>query len=138
MSPEPMEQREYREENEMGEKEVLEDEAEHRQIQINRINGIIWLFFGILEAIIGIRVILKLLGANPLNAFASFIYDISRVFLMPFFGLVGEPTANGSVLEITSIIAMVVYLLIGWGITRLVYLLMMPSHVRHVRTVHRH
>ena len=53
-------------------------------------------------------------------------------------GLVGEPTANGSVFEVSSIIAMTVYLLIAWGITRLVYLVMMPSRVAaHVRTTHR-
>lgn len=79
-----------------------------------------------------------MLAANPANAFASFIYDVSYVFLSPFFGLVGTPTSDGSVLEITSLIAMLVYLLVGWGITYLVNLLMMPTRVRHVRTVHRH
>ncbi len=138
MSPEPMDQREYREIDEMGEKEVSTDEVAHRENQIFRINGLIWFVFGVVEALIGIRVILKLLEANPANAFADFIYGASKIFLAPFFGLVGEPTANGSVLELTSIIAMLVYLLIGWGITRLVSLVMMPSDVRHMRTVRRH
>ena len=40
--------------------------------------------------------------------------------------------------RLSNVIAMVVYLLIAWGITRLVYLVMMPSRVRHVRTVNRH
>jgi len=139
MSPESMEKNEYHEIDESGsEREVEEDRAEHRRIEIYRVNGIIWLLFGILEALIGLRVILKLLAANPDNAFATFIYRISRVFLIPFFGLVGEPTADGSVFEVTSIIAMIFYLLIAWGITRLIYLLMMPSDVKYVRTVHRH
>ncbi|MFA5809669.1 MAG: hypothetical protein WC935_04935, partial [Thermoleophilia bacterium] len=72
------------------------------------------------------------------NSFASFIYRIARVFVWPFFGLVAEPTSNGSVFEVSSIIAMTVYLLIAWGITRLIYLVMKPSRVRHVRTVNRH
>ncbi|MCL4473931.1 MAG: YggT family protein [Actinobacteria bacterium] len=139
MSPEPMDQDEYREVDSSGsEREVEEDRAEHRRMEINRVDGIIWLVFGIIEAFIGVRVILKLVAANPDNAFASFIYRVSHVFLSPFFGLVGEPATDGSVFEITSIIAMIVYLLIAWGITRLVYLLMMPTNVRHVRTVHRH
>ena len=139
MSPEPMDDREYREVDEHGEKEVGEDRVAYRQNEISRVNGIIWLLLGILEALIGLRVILKALAANPDSGFANFIYGTSKVFLAPFFGLVGEPTANGGgVLEITSIIAMVVYLLIAWGITRLVYLLMTPTHGRNERTANRH
>jgi hypothetical protein len=124
--------------DEYGETEVEEDEAAHRENEIYRINGVVWLLFGILEAFIGLRVLLKLFGADPDNAFATFIYRVSRMFVWPFFGLVDEPVADGSVLEISSLIAMLVYLLIAWGITRLIYLVMMPSRVRHMRTVHRH
>lgn len=137
MSPEPMDDRQESQVDEYGETEVAEDNAAHRENEIGRINGIIWLLLGILEVVIGMRVVLKVLAANPDNSFASFIYRIARVFVWPFFGLVAEPTSNGSVLEVSSIIAMVVFLLIAWGITRLVYLVMMPSRVRRVRTVHR-
>ncbi|MHB8159130.1 MAG: hypothetical protein ACYDGS_01285 [Thermoleophilia bacterium] len=137
MSPEPRDDKREYESDEYGETEVAEDEAGHRENEIGRINGIIWLLVGILEVIIGMRVVLKLLAANQDNGFASFIYRVARLFVWPFFGLVGEPTANGSVFEVSSIIAMTVYLLIAWGITRLVYLVMMPSRVRHVRTTHR-
>ncbi|MCL5883727.1 MAG: YggT family protein [Actinobacteria bacterium] len=135
MSPEPMDKREYQEYGEHGGMEVEEDKVAKRQNEIKRITGLIWLVFGVLETLIGIRVILKLLAANPDNGFASFIYRVSRLFLAPFFGLVGEPSSNGNVLEVTSIIAMLVYLFIAWGITRLVYLLMVPSQVKHVKTM---
>lgn len=138
MSPEPRDDMNEYESDEYGETEVAEDKAAHRENEIGRINGIVWLLLGVVEVIIGMRVVLKLLEANPDNAFASFIYRLSRVFVWPFFGLVAEPTANGSVLEVGSIIAMAFYLLIAWGITRLIYLIMMPSRVRHVRTVSRH
>jgi len=36
---------------------------------------------------------------------------------------VGNPTSGNNVLEITSVIAMLVYLLIAWGIERIVYVL---------------
>ena len=138
MSPEPRDDRQEYESDEYGETEVAEDNATHRENEIGRINGIIWLLLGVLEVIIGMRVVLKLLAANPDNGFANFIYRVARVFVWPFFGLVAEPTStSGSVLEVGSIIAMVVYLLIAWGITRLVYLVMKPSRVRSERTVHR-
>jgi hypothetical protein len=138
MSPEPRDDRVEYESDEYGETEVAEDTAAHRENEISRITGIIWLLFGILEVTIGMRVVLKLLAANPDNSFASFIYRIARVFVWPFFGLVAEPTSNGSVFEVSSIIAMIVYLLIAWGITRLIYLVMKPSRVRQVRRVNRH
>lgn len=138
MSPESRDDRLEYESDKYGEVEVLQDKAGERENQIGRINGIIWLLLGVLEVIIGMRVVLKLLAANPDNGFADFIYRVARAFVWPFFGLVAEPTStSGSVLEVGSIIAMVVYLLIAWGITRLVYLVMKPSRVRSERTVHR-
>lgn len=138
MSPEPRDDRQEHESDKYGEVEVSQDKAGETENEIGRINGIIWLLLGVLEVIIGMRVVLKVLAANPDNGFANFIYRVARVFVWPFFGLVAEPTStSGSVLEVGSIIAMVVYLLIAWGITRLVYLVMKPSRVRSERTVHR-
>lgn len=134
----PRETREYAEYSEHEEIHEEEDVVAKRENEISRVNGIIWLILGVLEALIGLRVLLKLLAANPDNPFASFIYRISRVFVWPFFGLVDEPASDGSVLEISSLIAMLVYLLVGWGLTRLVYLIMMPTQIRHMRTVQRH
>lgn len=82
-----------------------------------------WLVLGIVEIIIGLRVLLLLIGANPESPFAAFIYNLSAIFLLPFAGLVGAPAAGGMVLEISSIIAMLVYALLAWGIDRIVWML---------------
>ena len=136
--PRASERHEHVEIDETGERYEEEDVVAMRENQIGRINGILWLILGVLEALIGLRVLLKLLAANPDNPFAAFIYRLSRLFVWPFFGLVDEPTSDGSVLEISSLIAMLVFLLVAWGITRLVYLIMMPSEVRHLKTIERH
>jgi hypothetical protein len=81
----------------------------------------IWLGLGIVEVLIGLRVLLKLIAANPESPFAAFIYNISAVFLFPFAGLVGTPASGGMVLELSSIIAMLVYALLAWGIERIVW-----------------
>lgn len=81
----------------------------------------IWLGLGVLEALIGLRVVLKLIAANPDSPFAAFIYNVSAVFLYPFTALVGTPTSGGMALEISSIIAMLVYALLAWGIVRIVW-----------------
>jgi hypothetical protein len=77
---------------------------------------VLWLVLGSIEALIGLRVALKLIGANPDNAFARFIYDFSGLFVAPFVGLTGMPAAGGMVLEIPSIIAMLLLAGIGWAI----------------------
>lgn len=84
----------------------------------------IWLGLGIVETLIGLRVILKLIAANPESPFAAFIYSVSNIFLLPFAGLVGTPAAGGVVLELSSIIAMLVYALLAWGLERIVWVVL--------------
>lgn len=83
---------------------------------------LIWLGLGIVEALIAMRVVLKLIGANPESIFATFIYNLSDIFLFPFAGLVGTPTAGNISLELSSIIAMFVYALLAWGLERILWL----------------
>jgi hypothetical protein len=83
----------------------------------------IWLLVVMLEGLIALRIGLKLIGANADNPFAALIYGITNLFLFPFVGLIGTPTAGGMVLEISSVIAMVVYGLAGWAFERLVWVI---------------
>jgi hypothetical protein len=105
-------------------KRVVIDRTAEAARAAYRISAFIWLMFGILISLIGLRVILKLIGANPGNLFAQFVYSFTDVFLWPFWGLTGNPSANGMVLEIPSIIAMVVYAIIAWAIAKLTWLLL--------------
>ena len=83
----------------------------------------IWLLLGLLEASIGLRVVFKLIAVNAANPFAKLLYGVTNLFVAPFKSLLGNPTSGDNVLEITSVIAMLVYLLIAWGIERIVYVL---------------
>ena len=89
-----------------------------------KLTQLVWLLFGLLEALIALRVFLKLIAANPGNPCAALVYNLSAVFLWPFFGLTGTPAANGMVLEIPSIIAMIVYGFLAWVIAYTVWLLL--------------
>jgi len=108
-------------------KRVVIDRSAEAARTAYRISAFIWLMFGILISLIGLRVFLKLIGANSGNFFAQFVYSFTDVFLWPFFGLTGNPSANGMVLEIPSIIAMVVYAIIAWVIAKLAWLLLFRS-----------
>jgi hypothetical protein len=62
-----------------------------------RIQGGIYLLFGILEGLLAIRFVLALLGANPAAGFTQFSYSITKPFLAPFVGLFGTARFGGSV-----------------------------------------
>lgn len=102
-----------------------------------KVSQFIWLLFGGLEALIGLRVLLLLIGANPGNWFASFIYQLSGIFLWPFQNIVANPTFQNYVFEITSLIAMIVYALIGWAIVRLIWVLFYRTPTSQVTTYDR-
>ncbi len=88
-----------------------------------KLSRFIWLMFGVLEAVIGLRVVLRLIAANPSNPFAIVVYRLSYLFLWPFLGLTRTPSLNGSVLELSSLIAMFVYAVLAWVIVQLVWIL---------------
>ncbi|MDI3339678.1 MAG: hypothetical protein QJR03_04020 [Sphaerobacter sp.] len=97
--------------------------AWRRRIIFQRVANVVWTVIGFIEALIGLRVVLKLIGANPANGFVRTVYDLSGVFVNPFLGIVRDPRSGDMVLEINALIAMLVYLLIGWGIVRIVWLI---------------
>jgi hypothetical protein len=108
----------------MSETKTIRRDREHEQRLFTfKATQLIWLALGIVEALIALRVILKLIGANPASLFAAFIYNLSDIFLFPFAGLVGTPTSGNMSLEFSSIIAMFVYALLAWIVERIVWLI---------------
>jgi len=107
--------------NRISEVRTTQNEPEReRRIFTFKATQLVWLFFGILEALIALRIGLKLIGANAASPIAGFIYGVTSLFLAPFEGLTGTPTAGGMVLELSSVIALVVYALIAWALVKIV------------------
>jgi uncharacterized protein YggT (Ycf19 family) len=78
---------------------------------------------GVVLSLLALRVVLSLLGANRNNAFAAFVYNLTAPFVAPFFGLFGYNMQYGVVrFEIETLVAMLVYALVGYGIARLLSL----------------
>jgi len=95
-----------------------------RQIILRKTTRFIWWATGIVEGLIGLRIVLRMMAANPGNPFASFVYAITNLFLWPFQTLVANPSSDGIVLEISSVIAMMVYLVFAWVLVELLWLLL--------------
>jgi uncharacterized membrane protein len=104
-------------------KTTRHDPGQEQRFATFKATQVIWLVLGILEAMIALRVIFKLIAVNAANPFAALLYNVTDLFVAPFASLTGAPAAGGMVLEISSIIAMGVYLLIAWALERLVYVL---------------
>ncbi|NDJ19526.1 YggT family protein [Myxacorys almedinensis] len=79
------------------------------------INGVL-LLIGLLEILLGLRFLLRVSGANPDNAVARFIYDLSDPFVAPFSTLFVSPTSSGAtnIFDVNVLIAIVVYAVLGW------------------------
>jgi len=90
---------------------------------LRRITGLIQLSFGVLNGLIGLRFLLKLMAANPANPFASLVYFVTTPFLWMFQGLTHTPSFEGIEIEFFSLVAIVVYALIGWIIIQLMWIL---------------
>ncbi|HXR50249.1 MAG TPA: YggT family protein [Verrucomicrobiae bacterium] len=81
---------------------------------------VVWYIAGVLLALLAFRFVLALLGANPNNGFANFIYTVSHPFVAPFFSLFGYNLHYGvSHFESYTLVGILVYAVIAWGITRL-------------------
>ena len=85
---------------------------------------IVYYILGVLEVLFAFRLVFKLLGANPQSPIVSFIYSVSQVFLSPFSGIFPSAVTKGigtqAVLEPMTIIAMIVYAVVAWGIAKLI------------------
>jgi hypothetical protein len=101
----------------------IETQPARRRYKLMRLSQIVYLVAGIVEALIGIRFMLKLIAANPQAGFARFIYGITTLFLVPFSDLTSNPSIAGAELEISSLIAMLIYALAAWTIVRIAWTL---------------
>ncbi len=80
---------------------------------------ILWYLAGFIIALLAIRVILLMLGANRDNSFVDFIYGLSGVFASPFASIFPAPTYGQSFFDTASVVAIVVYTLLAWGVGKL-------------------
>jgi uncharacterized protein YggT (Ycf19 family) len=99
------------------------DPYEGRRLAAYRLTQLVYWIFGLFEGLIAIRLVLKALGANPAAGFAQFVYGITAPLVAPFVGLFQNPAYQNSVLELSSIVALVVYALLAWLLGKLVWIL---------------
>ncbi len=74
------------------------------------------------EILLGLRILLRLLAANPAAPFVNWVYDMSEPLLAPFANMFPSPTLEeGAVLEFSAIFAVIIYALIDYLLVELVH-----------------
>jgi hypothetical protein len=82
---------------------------------------VVWFIAGVILVLLGLRFLLALLGANAGSGFVSFVYGITAPLVAPFFGIFNYNfTAGQARFEMFTLLAMLIYALIAYGIAKLV------------------
>lgn len=87
--------------------------------------GVLSLVFGLIELAIGLRFIFLLLGASLESGFVTWIYNLTYPLVVPFGTVFGHTfkavpgTIPGSSFEMASLVALIVFGLIGGVLLRI-------------------
>jgi hypothetical protein len=122
------ERRQYVEPAAYVEQPVVDRVVSDRSVSVARPSGstmaarIVGLLFGLIQLVIGLRIVFLLLNAREGNALVAGVLDLSRPLVAPFEGIfqTNALQAGGSVLDIAAIVA-----LIGWTVLELIILAFM-------------
>ena len=92
---------------------------------IDKFNEYLRWFLMVLETLLALRFLLKLIGAEPNNLFAGFLFALTAIPLLPFQGIVGSPTFHppNQSFEISTLIANAIYFQIIYALMRFIHLL---------------
>ena len=107
-----------------------EEEALTIKFVIGKLIDYTLLLLLVLELIFLTRLLLKLIGANPNNFFAGFLYGLSNLFLFPFSGIAPSLMIHplNQPLEVSTLVGMFVYFLIFFVLVRfLIILISVPK-----------
>lgn len=103
---------------------VVRDRIVERQVVTSPdplavVRRLIVFIFGLLQLLIGLRIVLLLFAARGSNDIVATIYNISDVFVAPFRGIlrINEIQSGATELDVAAIVA-----LIGWTVIELVVL----------------
>ena len=111
--------------NTVSEVQTTQKEPEReRRIVTSKATQLVWLLLSIFEAWLALRFVLKLVRGPNRPARLPRFFMVYRLFAaadVPV--LIGTPAAGGMVLEVSILIAMLVYGLIAWAVERIIFVI---------------
>ncbi len=91
-----------------------------------RAAAIVGFVVGVADILIAARFLGKLLGASSQSAFVNFIYQVSSPLVAPFKGIFANAGSSSNSFETASLVAIVVYAVLGWGLVMLIRIITAP------------
>ena len=91
-----------------------------------RATAVVGFLVGVIDVLIAARFLGKLFGASSQSAFVNGIYQVSAPLVAPFTGIFGDTGSKTNMFETASLVALVVYAVIGWGIVVLIRIVTAP------------
>ena len=88
--------------------------------------AVVGFIVGVVDILIAARFLGKLFGASSQSAFANFVYQVSAPLVAPFTGIFGDTGSRTNTFETASLVAIVVYAVIGWGLVALIRIITAP------------
>ena len=101
--------------------------TEQKPPQNFRAAAVVWFVVGVVEIFIAARFLGKLFGASAQSAFVNFMYQVSGPMVAPFTGIFGDTGTRTNTFETASLVALVVYAVIGWGLVVLIRMVTAPK-----------
>jgi len=104
--------------------EIINPPVVNEATKSQKIEYVVYFFFGVLEILLAFRLVLKITGASLTSWFVRLIYNLTRFFIQPFNGIFSKGYTQGvettSVLEPATIVAIIVYIILAWGAVKLI------------------
>ncbi len=106
---------------------VYDNPAQRRANLWNGLTMTVYFLLGLVEVLLGLRFLFRLLGASEASGFVRFLYDLTYPLAHPFAGIFTDPAiGNSGVFELSTLIAMLIYALLAWGVVALIRLIFAP------------
>lgn len=109
----------------------IPSETETKDAHSDRGNAWVWYIVGIINILLLLRIIFHLFGARSAG-FTDFLYAITGPFVAPFRGIFASPSIEGSYFDTASLVAIVIYALLGWLVVGLINLITRPTDSKKI------
>ena len=95
---------------------------EPSEVAFSKLSQVVWFIIGIIEILLVLRFTFKAFGARA-SDFTLWLYSITEPFVGPFYGIFPSPSAEGIVLDLATLLALLAVVVIGGLIAALINLL---------------
>ncbi|MEX1051964.1 MAG: YggT family protein [Patescibacteria group bacterium] len=105
--------------------------AEVQDAHSDRGNAWIWYIVGIIDLLLLLGIVFKLFGAKAVG-FTNFLYGATNFFAAPFRGIFPNPEVEGAYFDTAALVAIIVYVLVGFIVARLIDLVTRPTNSQKI------